>query len=363
MNLDRVIAVVGKEAREIVRDPITMGISLILPVVMLVLFGYAVSLDIKNVAMGVLDYDKTPASRALVDRFTNSGHFVYARDFRSSHELENALKSGAARMALIVPPDFHTGLVRGEAPNVQIVIDGTHSATSLIVANYARAIIAANPGRDSEIRLETRVWYNPAMLSINYFVPGLYGVLLMSFPPLLTALGIVREKETGSAQQIYASPIRSSEFILGKLIPYGAIAFFQILAIMACGYLWFGVAIRGSLPFLLLASLLYVLCTVGIGLLISTITHSQLAAMLSALMITLMPSYLFSGFLFPIFTMPYVMRIFSNLFPTRYFVEISRDVVMKGAGFRDLWTNFLVIAAYTLVVFVIAAHRFKKKVA
>lgn len=363
MNMDRVAAVVGKEAREIYRDPITMGISLILPVVMLFLFGYAVSLDVRNVPMGVLDYDNSPASRALVDRFANSGHFVHARTFRSSHELERAIKAGDVRMSLVVPPDFQTALVREEVPPLQIVIDGTHSATSLIVANYARSIVAANPASDRSITLETRVWYNPSLLSIHYFVPGLYGVLLMSFPPLLTALGIVREKESGSAQQIFASPIRSSEFILGKLIPYGTIAFLQMLAVMIVGYLWFGVAVRGSVPFLLFAALLYVLCTVGIGLLISTITHSQLAAMLVALMITLMPSYLFSGFLFPIFTMPFMMRMFSNMFPTRYFVEISRDVVMKGSGFGDLWVNFVVIAAYTLVVFVIASRRFKKKVA
>lgn len=364
MNARRIVAVVTKETREIVRDPITFGIALVLPVVMLFLFGYAVSLDVEDVAMGVLDFDRSPASRAMVDRFINSGNFRLERTLQSDHDLERALQRGDIRMALVIPPGFQTLRVRDEPAPLQVIVDGTHSATGLIVGNYARAIVAsAIDGSRPVVRLETRIWYNPALRSINYFVPGLYGVLLMSFPPLLTALGIVREKETGSVQQIFVSPLRPSEFILGKLVPYGLIAFIEILLVFGVGVVWFAVPIRGSLTFLLLASLLYVFCTVGIGLLISTITRSQLAAMLAALMITLMPSYLFSGFLFPVFTMPFVIQLFTRIFPTRYFVEISRSVVLKGAGFEYLWGNLLVIFAYTLAVFLVAAWRFRKKVA
>lgn len=363
MNARRVSAVVTKESREILRDPITFGIALILPVVMLFLFGYAVSLDVENVSLGVLDLDKSPASRALVDRFVNSGNFRLEQVFRSEHELERAMQRGDIRIALVIPPDFLKKTVRNEVAPLQIVIDGTHSATGLIVGNYARAIVAsATASVPPAVRLETRVWYNPALRSINYFVPGLYGVLLMSFPPLLTALGIVREKETGSVQQIFVSPLRPSEFILGKLVPYGLIAFIEIILVFGVGMLWFAVPVRGSVSFLLIASLLYVFCTVGIGLLISTITRSQLAAMLAALMITLMPSYLFSGFLFPIFTMPFVVQMFTRIFPTRYFVEISRAVVLKGAGFEYLWANVLIILVYTVAVFLLAAWRFRKKV-
>lgn len=364
MNVRRVMAMVTKETREILRDPITFGIALVLPVVMLFLFGYAVSLDVENVALGVLDLDKTPASRMLVDRFVNSGHFVLEQSLQSEHELERAMQRGDIRIALVIPPGFLEKTVRNERVPLQVVIDGTHSATGLIVGNYARAIVAAaSEGAQPTVRLETRVWYNPGLRSINYFVPGLYGVLLMSFPPLLTALGIVREKETGSVQQIFVSPLRPSEFILGKLIPYGFIAFIEIILVFGVGALWFAVPVRGSIAFLLVASLLYVFCTVGIGLLISTITRSQLAAMLAALMITLMPSYLFSGFLFPIFTMPFVVQLFTHIFPTRYFVELSRAVVLKGAGFEYLWANVLIILVYTIAVFLLAARRFRKKVA
>lgn len=363
MSIGRISAVAGKESREIVRDPITLGTAVLLPIALLFLFGYAVSLDVDNVSLGVLDHDKSPASRRLLDRFATSGHFVLEDDFTSQHGLESALKEGRVRLAVVVPPGFQRKLLRKEVPGVQILVDATHSATSLIVANYARAVVSADGGAPGGIRLRTRVWYNPSLLSIQYFIPGLYGVLLMSIPPLLTALGIVREKESGTVQQIFASPVRPSEFILGKLIPYAAIAFFQMVTVMLIGSFWFGVAVRGSVLFLLATALLYVMCTVGIGLLVSTLTRSQLAAMLAALMITLMPSYLFSGFLFPIFTMPFMVRLLTQVFPTRYFVEISRGVVMKGAGIEELWGNVAIIALYTAAVFFLASMRLKKKVA
>jgi len=364
MNLRRVLAVIAKETREILRDPITVGVALLLPVILLFLFGYAVSLDVDDVALGVLDLDKSPASRSLVDRFVNSGHFVLTRNLDSDGDVERAIRRGSIRIALIIPPGFQRNSVRNSVAAVQVVIDGTHSATSLIVGNYARAILASASAADRPfVRIETRVWYNPALRSVNFFVPGLYGVLLMSLPPLLTALGIVREKELGSVQQVFASPLRSSEYILGKLVPYGLIAFVQMILMLGVGLLWFKVSVRGGGAFLVSVALLYVFCTVGIGLLISTLVRTQLAAMLAALMVTLMPSYLFSGFLFPIFTMPYLLQWFTRAFPTRYFVDVSRAVVLKGSGFQELWSNIAAILVYTLAVFVLAAWRFRKKVA
>jgi ABC-2 type transport system permease protein len=194
-------------------------------------------------------------------------------------------------------------------------------------------------------------------------VPGLIGVLLMAFPPLLTALAIVREKETGSIQQIFASPLTSAEFIVGKILPYGVIAFFQIVMVTAVGVLWFSVPFQGNLLFLLGAGLIYVFCTVSLGLLVSTITHSQVVAMLLALILTLMPSFLFSGFLFPIFTMPYFLQLYTYVFPSRYFIELSRAVMMKGAGVHELWVNVSLLGLYTLAVLALAAWRFRKKVA
>lgn len=364
MSPHRIGAVVDKEIREIRRDPVTVGVALLLPLVMLFLFGYAISLDIDDVALGVLDQDRTPASRALEDAFVRSGYFRLQASFSSAEQVETALQRGEVALALIVPPRFHAGIVRGERPAVQVLVDGTYSATALLVASYAESIISAFRNSDwPRVRVEPRVWYNPPLRSANYVVPGLFGVILMAFPPLLTALAIVREKETGSVQQIFASPLTGAEFIVGKLIPYGLIAFLQIVMVMGVGFAWFAVPFRGNLGFLLASGLIYVFCTVGIGLLVSTITRSQLAAMLLSLIITLMPSFLFSGFLFPIFTMPYVLQLYTRLFPAAYFVELSRGIALKGAGVQELWPNVLLLLGYTVAVFLLAAWRFRKKVA
>lgn len=364
MSPRRISAVVEKEAREILRDPVTVGVAIALPLVMLFLFGYAISLDIDDVPLGVLDQDRTPASRALEDAFVRSGYFRLARSFSDPEQAEAALQRGDVELALVIPSRFHAGIVRGEGPAVQVLVDGTYSATALLVASYAETIISTFRRSDlPRVRVEPRVWYNPPLKSVNYVVPGLFGVILMAFPPLLTALAIVREKETGSIQQIFASPLTGAEFIAGKLVPYGLIAFVQIVMVMAVGFAWFAVPFRGSLGFLLASGLIYVFCTVGIGLLVSTITRSQLVAMLLSLIITLMPSFLFSGFLFPIFTMPYVLQLYTRIFPAVYFVELSRGIALKGADVHELWPNVVLLLVYTLGVFLLATWRFKKKVA
>jgi len=365
MNARRVAAVLAKETREILRDPITLGVALAMPLVMLLLFGYAVSLDVRNAPLGVLDLDHSPASRRLADRFVATEYFARAATFTDLRAVADGLRRGEVKLALVIPKHFARAIARGEAAPVQVLVDGTYASTARLVSAYAAAIVAAaaeTPVR-APVEVQTRVWYNPELRSVNYVVPGLFGVILMAFPPLLTALAIVREKETGSIQQVFASPLTGAEYLTGKLIPYGLIAFLQLLTVMAVGFLWFAVPLRGSLALLIGAGLVYVFCTVGIGLLVSTVTRSQLAAMLLALIVTLMPSFLFSGFLFPIFTMPYSMQLYSAIFPARYFIEFSRGLVLKGAGAAELWPNLALLAAYTLAVFALAAWRFRKKVA
>lgn len=364
MNLARIAAVIRKEMREIARDPVTIWISLLMPLVMLFLFGYAISLDVRDVPFGVWDADRSPASRQLVDAFTQSGYFTLAHTFSEERALNDALERGEVTLAIVIPEQFSQRLARGAPTAVQLIVDGTFSNTAQIAAGYSDAIVLqAFMQARPLVKPEVRVWYNPEMRSVNYVVPGLFGVILLAFPPLLTTLAVVREKETGSIQQIFASPLTSAEFIAGKLVPYGLIAFVQILLVMGFGLVWFKVPFRGDLALLLGISLLYVFCTVGLGLLVSTVTRKQVVAMLLALVLTLMPSFLFSGFLFPLFTMPYVLQWYAAAFPGRYFVELSRDIVMKGAGAADVWTNLAALLVYTLVVFWIAAWRFRKKVA
>ncbi|MGD9601807.1 MAG: ABC transporter permease [Gammaproteobacteria bacterium] len=364
MKPARIAAVARKEAKEIVRDPVTVAVALLMPLVMLFLFGYAISLDVDNVPMGVLDQDRSPASRALVERFVASGYFQLEHDYTTARAAEAGLQRGTVKLALIIPSRFGERLARGDAAPVQALVDGTYSATANLVAAYAETIIGGFGRRAPPlVTVETRVWYNPALKSVTYVIPGLFGVILMAFPPLLTALAITREKQTGSIQQIFASPLTPAEFLAGKLVPYGLIAFLQIVMVIAVGFLWFGVPLRGSLGLLLAVGLVYVFCTVGLGLLVSTLTNSQLVAMLLALIVTLMPSFLFSGFLFPIFTMPYVLQLYTRLFPAQYFVDFSRGVVLKGAGLPELWPSVLLLLAYTVAIFALAVWRFRKKVA
>jgi len=364
MNLRRIRAVVVKESREIARDPVTIWVSLLMPLVMLFLFGYAITLDVKDIPLGVWDSDRSPDSRRLIDAFAQSGYFTLVHTITDERDLTAALERGEIKLALVIPRGFREHRARGAASAVQVVVDGTFSNTAQIVASYADAIVQG-VSAPSQHLLEpnVRVWYNPEMRSVNYVVPGLFGVILLAFPPLLTTLAVVREKETGSIQQIFASPLTSAEFIAGKLVPYGLIAFIQILLVMGFGLAWFNVPFRGDIGLLLGVSLIYVFCTVGLGLLVSTLTRKQVVAMLLVLMLTLMPSLLFSGFLFPIFTMPYVLQLYAAVFPGQYFVELSRDIVMKGAGLRDVWGNVAALLGYTLVIFALASWRFRKKVA
>lgn len=365
MKLARIAAVVEKETKEIVRDPITVAVALLMPLVMLFLFGYAISLDVENVPMGVLDQDRSPVSRQLVDRFVQSGYFRQAADYTTARRVEDGLQRNVIKLALVLPPGLQETLRRGETAPVQVLVDGTYSATANLVAAYAQTIVSGFAADDmaAPVRVEVRVWYNPSLRSVTYVVPGLFGVILMAFPPLLTALAITREKEMGSIQQIFASPLTPAEFLAGKLVPYGLIAFLQIVMVIAVGFLWFEVPMRGSLGLLFAAGLVYVFCTVGIGLLVSTIARTQLAAMLLALIITLMPSFLFSGFLFPIFTMPYLLQLYTRVFPAQYFVDLSRGIVLKGAALPELWPSMVLLLAYTVAVFALAAWRFRKKVA
>ena len=363
MNLRRIQAVIVKEVRELVRDPITMAVALMMPLVLLFLFGYAISLDVKNIRYAVWDDDNTRESRALSDAFNHSGYFdfVGATDERG---LENALKRGGIRMGLVIPEKFAAKLAAGGVSPVQILVDGTDSNVATIAVGYADAIVGSfrNDGVET-VRPEVRVWYNPQLRSANYVVPGLLAVIMMSFPPLLTALAVVREKESRSIEQVYASPLTSAEFLIGKLVPYAVVAFLEFLTVMAVGFLWFQVPFRGSVWLLVGASIVYVLCTLAMGLLVSSLARTQIAAMMLAMIITMMPSMVFSGFLFPIFTMPYALQLYADSLPTKYFLDIARGIALKGSGAEQIAANLGILAAYTAVVFALAAWRIKKKVA
>lgn len=373
----RTIAVAKKEAREILRDPITLGIAIVLPLVMMFLFAYAITLDVREIPLAILDLDGSPESREYLSGFLQSGYFRLRAVARNTQQIERLLDRGAVRMVLIIPADFSRRLGQGLPAEVQTLVDGSFSNTAIVALNYVAAINATQNARlqsrvlarrfgtregEPAVKAEPRVRYNPELRSVNYIIPGLFAVILMAFPPLLTALAVVREKERGSIQQIFTSPVKSWEFIGGKMLPYAAIAFVEMLLLLAVGLAWFRVPVRGSITLLLLLSLLYVICTVGIGLLVSTVTRSQVVAVLLAIVLTLMPAFLFSGFLFPIPSMPAFFRAYTYLFPARYFNEIARGITLKGIGLGELWLNTLLLILYALAVLALASLRFQKKI-
>ncbi len=370
-------AIMKKEGREIWRDPLTVGIAILLPLIMLFLFGYAISLDVQDIPLAVYDLDRSRASRDYLTSFLNSGYFRLVALITDPREITTLLDQGVIRLALVIPPEFSERLAAERQASVQAIIDGSFPTMAMITANYTMAITQAYSNQWMTDFLQThttvstpdiptisiarRVWYNASLKSVNYIVPGLFAVILMAFPPLLTTLAVVRERERGSIQQIFVSPVHPWQFILGKLLPYTAIAFGEMLLVFLAALFWFQIPFRGSLGFLLGASLLYVLCTVSIGLCISTLTRSQLVAILLAMIVTVMPSFLFSGFLYPIFTMPVPLQWYTFLFPARYFITISRGIFLKGVGWLVLWPDLLLLAGYTGVMLIIAVSRFKKK--
>lgn len=375
---NRTLSIMRKERREILRDPYILGIALVLPLVMLFLFAYGVNTDVRNIEMVVLDFDHSTASREYSRSFVNSGYFNltgYVSDYES---LSDQLDRDVVDVALVIPAGFERELSAGNQAQVQTILDGSYTPSAQVAQSYIEAINAAYNARLLEdfiegrsgltsdqmvaLSVESRVRYNPGLKSINAIVPGLFGVILMAFPPLLSALAIVREKERGSIQQVFISPIHPVELILGKLIPYGVIAFIEMLIVLAGGVFWFGVPFRGSLLLFLVVSALYVLCTVGIGLLVSTLTRSQVTAMLLALVLTIMPSMLLSGFIFPVHTMPAPMQVYANVFPTRYFIDLSRAITLKGQGLAASLPSMSLLAAYAGGLVLISALRFKKQI-
>lgn len=375
---NRTLSVLRKEAREILRDPYTLSIALVLPLVMLFLFAYGVNTDVRNIQLAVLDFDQSAASRDYVRAYFSSGYFDSVGAVRNYEQAGDMLDRDTADAVLVILPSFGRNLSSGGQAQVQTLLDGSYTPSAQVAESYIKAINNAYNGQiisqyierqtgksvDQYISLQvqSRVLYNPGMKSVNAIVPGLFGVILMALPPLLSALAIVREKESGSIQQVFVSPIRPLELIVGKLIPYVVIAFMEMLIVLAGGILWFGVPFRGSLAIFLAASVLYVLCTVAVGLLISTLTRSQVTAGLLAIVLTVMPSMLFSGFLFQIHTMPSPMQVYANAFPARYFIDISRALALKGQNFSSVLPAMGFLAVYAAGLILLSALRFKKRI-
>jgi ABC-2 type transport system permease protein len=366
----RVLAIVRKELRQIFRDPKTKRVVFASPIIQLVLFGYAVTTDVQDVATFVVDHDRTEVSRALQDAFTSTGHFeIVARSARPQ-DMTAALDGGRAAVGLEIPVGFARDLAAGRGAHVQVLIDGTHSNTATIAQGHAARIIqqfgmdrAAMRGAVPEggVELRARAWFNPDLESRVYNVPAIIGVLLLLMCLLLTALTVVRERELGTLEQLMVSPLTPGELILGKTIPVAIIALVDLVIIAVVAILWFGVPFRGSVIALVLASLLHILASLGLGLFISTISRTQQEAFMGMFLIML-PAIILSGFMYPVHTMPESFQHLSMLNPLRHFLVVVRGIFLKGHGVVELWPQFAILAAMAAVVLAGATARFHRSV-
>jgi ABC-2 type transport system permease protein len=372
---ERVRHMLVKEFIQIFRDPRMRAIVFITPILQLVLLGYAVTTDVRAVPTAVLDLDRSGDSRELVRRFEASGYFRVTRHVPDPRAVQDLLDRGAVKAAIQLDPGFATDLRRGRA-TVQILVDGTDSNTAGVVSDHASRILAAFgrevggevrpagsgavPPRGPGLDLRTRAWYNPDLRSQSFYVPGVIAILLMLTSLLLTSMAIVREREIGTMEQLLVTPIRPVELILGKTIPFGVIGFVDLALISVVAVFWFEVPIRGSLLVLVLATGLYLLSALGIGLLISTVSRTQQQALMTTFFF-FQPAMLLSGFVFPIANMPRVIQYLTYANPLRYFLVVIRGLFLKGSGLAILWPEMLALAGLGAVLLTVSTLRFRKR--
>lgn len=365
-DFGRIREMVHKELVQVRRDPRLMRIVLIAPMMQLVVFGYAVSTDVRNTKMFVVDQDRSRPSRDLVAALTASGYFrVVGRSDRPA-DLADALDRGRAVVGVHIPVGFARDLRSGGGAGVQILVDGTNSNVATVALGYAERIYRDFAAREAGIRLDRivdlrdRAWYNPNLSSTDYNVPAVMGALILIVCLLLTSLAVVRERELGTLEQLMVSPLRPIELVLGKAIPFGLLGFLDLILVGTVAIAWFGVPFRGSFAVLALASLLYILCALGIGLLLSTISKTQQEAFMSAFLL-FMPTLLLSGFMFPVTSMPAFFRWATLVNPVRHYMEIVRAVFLQGSGLEALWPQHLALLALGTIILGLAASRFRKR--
>lgn len=374
LSLLRVRRMVRKELRQLFRDPRTKRVIFVSPILQLILFGYAVNTDVRNLDTVVLDRDRTPESRQLVESLTASGYFRVAGWVDSDREVARALDHGDARLVLSIPPRFAADLKAGRSPSVQVLVDGSSSNTATVAQGYAQRAIAefglrhgggtvASPqgGAPTPIGTDLRVrsWFNPELASRVFNVPAVIGVIVLLMSLLLTAMAVVREREVGTLDQLLVSPLSPGELILGKTLPVAAVAMVQVVLVAAVALLWFDVPFRGSMLALGVAALLFILAGLALGLLISTVSRTQQEAFLS-MFLFLLPAIILSGFLYPVETMPRFFEVLTLANPLRHFLEITRDLFLKGAGFRELWVQFAVLTTMATAGLGFATWRFRR---
>lgn len=377
-------AIMRREFIDVLRDRRSLFLTFLYPICMLIMYGYGIRYDVDNVPLTILDYDETPESRDLSEQMIRSGYFHLVRWATTDRDVDRDLMTDASKAAVIIPRGFAAHIRAGQPVTVQALIDGSESNTATIAQGYLSAMLMRYAGSLAShpplsvavaqtalpqaelptalpIELKSRVWYNPELKSVNFIVPGIIAIIMMIVGAILTALSIVKEKERGTMEQILVSPIRPLEMMIGKIVPYVIIAFIDLAIVVSAGYVVFHVPIKGSLIQLAIFSLFYLVSSLGTGIFVSTIADTMQAAMLAAIFISLLPSVLLSGFIFPIENMPVVIQVITYFFPGRYFVTAIRGIYLKGVGIGVLWPEALLLLCFSTGIVWLSASRFQEK--
>jgi len=370
----RLMSIIRKEFIQIFRDPRTLVLIIVMPMIQLFLLGYAATTDVKNISLAVWDQSQSHQSRALLDAFRSANYFSIDYPVYSDQEYTDLIESGEIRAALIIPPDYEQRLIEGHA-QVSLVLDGSDatvgstalSTATLIGQSYATKVLAEQAsltGRPSAFKppleVRTQVWYNPDLIAAYFNVPGVIGMILYFITALLTASAIVRERERGTIEQLIVTPIRSWELVVGKILPYSILALIDMLEVLIIGHLWFKVPIKGDLGLVFALSGLFLVSSLGIGLFASTIANTQQEAFITV-MVTMLPSIFLSGFFFPIEAMPVFLQYVSAIIPLRYYLVIIRALLLKGVGFAALQNEIVALTIFAIVIMGAASLRFRKR--
>jgi len=360
------LAVARKELRQLSRDPRSLAVLVAMPAALTLLFGTVLSLDVRRVPLAVLDRDSTAASRSLVAAMTSGEYFTLSARPSSEEELGSLLSAGRATVAVVVGRGFESLLARGEHPAVQVVVDGSNATSAQTALGYAEQYLTATGARLAGATIapspaaRLRVLYNPELASDRFLLPGLMAMILMISATVATSLSIVRERETGTIEQLLVSPLTAAEVVLGKALPYGALSLLAALLVMATAWLAFGLAVKGSLLAFLSLAALFVLGAQALGLVISSVTRSQQVAFQLATYATMLPSFVLSGFVFPLRSMPEALQWLAALLPARYFVSGLRSVVLKGAGLGVVWPDLAALAGFAALMLGAAIWRLQR---
>jgi ABC-2 type transport system permease protein len=370
----RLRRMIRKEFLQLRQDPTMARIVFVAPVLQLLIFGYAVSFDVNNLTTAVCDLDRSPASRALVQRMVGSGYFRVVAEVQSPRELDRLLDMGHAQVAVSLPRGLQRELLAGQRPQVQALFDASDSNTAGVGSGYLTGVVEQfgqeylaermsrlAPGVRAlpQVELRPRVWFNPELRSVDYMVPAVLAQILMVVTGVLMSLAVVREREAGTLEQLIVTPLRPWELIVGKLLPFVAIGFVDAVLVVLMALYWFHVPLRGSLFLLLCMTIPYLMNTLGMGLLISTVSRTQQQALMTAFFF-LLPMVLLSGFIFPIANMPHALQVVTYALPLRYFLEIVRGIFLRGAGPGILWPQGLALLGLGTLLLGTAVWRFRK---